>query len=445
MLMDKHSVDAACTSGGPGRADTSVRACRSRSRAPGTSGLRSPFERTGWIEISVNVFDRRRQDNTTPTSPARISDAEWRPVVFAAEDFHYNSDPPDRKIEMETDFASVLFHGRETGRSGQFWIDKLVVYRGRDDQAPQEPTGVRASTETGVVELTWQEPSDNTFPVAYSVHRKIGASPWEKVGETLIARFRDRPPAPDTYTYRITAADFENNVSPPSAATSVTVTGAASPRAAAALISQMSDRIAYAEHVRQVHARGAGRVRRDVFLFAGDSLTAAELYTHVLGSWLARGIGVRQGVGTVTTEYGAAQIGGYLADARPEFAIVMYGTNDVERGISPSESMRRLAAIIDACVEAGTVPVLATIPPRGFEKNSQQGPERFNRALVDLARQKRIPVSYVFEEMMRHDLREMLSDGLHLQPQAGNEAAGRALRQTMDHVYFSLRDTSGEW
>jgi lysophospholipase L1-like esterase len=198
----------------------------------------------------------------------------------------------------------------------------------------------------------------------------------------------------------------------------------------------------YAGHIRQVHARGVGKVRPDVFLFAGDSLTAATLYTHVLGSWLGRGLTVRQGVGTVTTAYGAANIQQYLADARPEFAIVMYGTNDQERGVPVSEAMKNLAAVIDACIAFGTVPIVATIPPRGFDKGDQQPQERFSRAVMELGRQKRVPVSYVFEEMMRHDLKAMLFDGIHLQPDAGNDAAGRALRQTMDQVYFALRDPS---
>ena len=96
-------------------------------------------------------------------------------------------------------------------------------------------------------------------------------------------------------------------------------------------------------------------------------------------------------------------------------------------------------------VEFGTIPVLATIPPRGYDKRNQRGQEQFNRALAELGRQKRVPVSYVFEEMMREDLKAMLYDGIHLQPEAGNETAGRALRKTMDEVYFALRDGSGQW
>ena len=416
----------------------------------GSSGLRIAFavRGRGMQTLAVNVFDQRHQDNTTPASPARIADDDWHAVVFAAEDFHYNADPPDRKIDRETDFASLLFHGREAGGTAEFWIDKLAVYRGRDERLPDAPTAVRSQPDAdGSVLLTWEEPADDTFAIVYSVHRKSGAGAWTKIGESLRPSYRDRPPSPETQAYRITAADYENNVSPPS----VEVTAAVETRpavgavVAAAPAIRVADRENYAEHVRQIRARGVGKVRPDVVLFAGDSLTAATVYTHAMGSWLGRGLTVRQGVGTVMTEYGAANIKGYLTEARPEFAVVMYGTNDQERGVSVSTSMRHLAAVIDACLQFGTVPVLATIPPRGFDKRDQGGQERFNRALAELGRKKRIPVSYVFEEMMRHDLEEMLYDGIHLQPERGNDAAGRALRQTMDQVYFALRDTSGRW
>ncbi len=61
----------------------------------GSSGLRIAFvvRARSMRTVAVNVFDQRRQDNTTPASPSRVFDDEWHPVVFAVEDFHYNSDP----------------------------------------------------------------------------------------------------------------------------------------------------------------------------------------------------------------------------------------------------------------------------------------------------------------------------------------------------------------
>jgi hypothetical protein len=293
----------------------------------GSLGLRIAFvvRAKAMQNVGVNVFDQRRSDNTTPASPARIFDDAWHTVVFAAEDFHYNSDPPDRKIEPETDFVSLMFHGQ--GAPGaEFWVDKLVVYRGRDDRPPQAPSLPVANAQAdGAVLLTWQEPTDNTFAVVYSIQRKLGTGAWEKVGESLRPSFTDRPSSPGLHVYRITAADYENNVSSPSSEVTATVpTPPAGIGDKAAESPWVTDRANYGENVRQIPARGTGKVRPDVFLFAGDSLTAATVYTHVLGSWLARGLTVRQGVGTVTTEYGAANIKRYLTDAKPEFAVVMY-------------------------------------------------------------------------------------------------------------------------
>ena len=415
----------------------------------GSSGLRIAFvvRARSMRTVAVNVFDQRRQDNTTPASPARVFDDDWHPVVLAVEDFHYNTDPPDRKIEAETDFVSLLFHGSEDGPAAELWVDKVIVYRGPDERPPDAPTDVRANPEAdGSVVLTWHEPADDTFAAVYSVHRKSGTSTWEKIGESLRPSYRDRPTSLESYSYRITAADYENNISPPSSDVVITPTVAPAARPASGSAPPwVVDRITYADNVRQVHARGIGNVRPDVFLFAGDSITAATAYTHALGSWLARGLTVRQGVGTVTTEYGAANIKAYLAGARPEFAVVMYGTNDVDRGGSVSGAMRNLGAVLDACLEFGTVPVLATIPPRGFDTRDQRSQEQFNRAVAELGRKKRVPVSYVFETMIGHDLKAMLYDGIHLQPEAGNDVAGRALRQTMDQVYYALRDASGRW
>jgi lysophospholipase L1-like esterase len=225
----------------------------------------------------------------------------------------------------------------------------------------------------------------------------------------------------------------------------VTASGAEGAGPAPTEADWVTDRKAYAAQVLAIHERGRGTVRPGVYLFAGDSITAATLYARTMISWLGRGLMVRQGVGQITTEYGAAHIREYLASAAPEFALVMYGTNDSKSGRAVSGAMRNLASIVDACIERGTIPILATIPPRGYSKGGQGEQERFNQALVELARQKKVPVSYAFEEMMQRDLRQILYDGIHLEPRRGNEAAAVAFRRTMDQVYFALRDTSGGW
>ena len=416
-------------------------------RIKGTRGLKIAFlvRARGMETVSVNLFDELRSDNTTPASPARVVDDQWRPVVFAVEDFHHNSDPPDRKVPADTRHTSLMFHGLErSGAAGEFWIAKLVVSRGDDTQPPSVPTDVSASAgEVGTVELRWREPADNAFAVVYSIHRKAAGATWQKVAEAWQPRYQDTVPVAGSYTYRITAADYDHNVSAPSSDLTVTVTSAGP--VASAVDDRIADRGIYAENVRRIHASGRGRVRPDVFLFAGDSITGATLYTHALASWLGRGIAVRQGVAGVTTDYGKARIAEYLAQARPEFAVVMYGTNDPKNRWAIQGAVSNLAAVIDAWARAGTVPIVATIPPRGYSKSGQDDQARFSRALIDLARSKKVPVSYVFEEMMQRDLQQMLYDGVHLTPGPGNDAAGEALWKTFQQVTFALRDPSEGW
>jgi len=413
----------------------------------GSQDLRIAFcvRARGMHSVTVNLFDGLRRDNTTPASAARVQEDRWRTVVFAVEDFHYNSEPPHRKVRPETEFKGLLFHGRERrDTSGEFWIDKLVVYRGQDTQAPQAPGDLKAAAGAGgKVELDWKEPQDNAFPAVYSVFRKRQAGPWQKIGEAIPPHYTDAPPEAGRYTYRVAAADYDNNLSPPSGDAVVSVSSAAP--AAAAAGPQIEDRLGYADHVRRIYAAGRGKVRHDVFLFAGDSITAADVYTYILGGWLGRGITVRQGVGQMRTDFGKNMIGKYLAEHRPEMAIVMYGTNDSKSPEAVQKAMQNLQAVVDACVQAGTIPILATIPPRGFDREKQQGETRFNEALVRLGRENKVPVSYCFEEMMGRDLRKMLSDGVHLVPESGNDAAGEALAKTIEQVYFSLRDSSADW
>jgi hypothetical protein len=295
----------------------------------------------------------------------------------------------------------------------------------------------------GRVQLTWTESSDNAFPAVYSVYRKSPGAGWVKVGESIQPRYTDTVPGAGRVAYRVTAADYDNNCSKPSK--DVVVKATEPPKVdMPAWPDQVKDRLAYAENVRRIHALGTGKMRHDIFLFAGDSITAASSYTHTLGQWLARGRPLRRGVGMMRTNYGKGQIGKYL-QSKPEFVVAMYGTNDSKRPDAVTAGAANMSAVVDACVAAGCVPVIATIPPRGFDKDKQGGQIAFNAALIKMCREKKVPISYCYEEMIRRDLRQMLGDGVHLKPVPGNDAAGEALHRTMQQVYFALRDTSGEW
>ncbi len=415
----------------------------------GTRGLNIAFcvRAKGMQKVSLNFYDALKKDNTTPASPARVVDDVWRTVVFAVEDFHHNESPPQRKVPANTRHTSLFFHGPEqTGRSGEYWIDKFAIYRGVDTAPPEPPANLRAVDRgKGRVELTWDEPNDNVFPAVYSIFRKPAGGRWRKVGESIPPRFEDAVSQAGALTYCVTAADYDNNVSKPSAGASITPKGVPAGQAAAPAGDPVKDREGYAENVRKIHAAGKGKVRHDVFVFQGDSITAADAYGFTLCSWLGRGINVKRGTGMMRTSFGKNTIAKDLSGAKPEFAVIMWGTNNAKSEQAVQAGMQDMSALIDTCVEFGTVPIVATIPPRGFSKDKQDGQVRFNTALIELCRKKKVPVSYCFEEMMKRELKQMLGDGVHLKPGPGNDAAGEALLRTIQQVYWALRDTSGSW
>jgi lysophospholipase L1-like esterase len=60
---------------------------------------------------------------------------------------------------------------------------------------------------------------------------------------------------------------------------------------------------------------------------------------------------------------GLGKIKNVLASQKPEIAVIMYGTNDANKGVSAADYEKNMTAIVDACLEAGCVPIMSTIPP----------------------------------------------------------------------------------
>jgi hypothetical protein len=98
----------------------------------------------------------------------------------------------------------------------------------------------------------------------------------------------------------------------------------------------------------------------------------------------------------------------------PGAALVMYGTNDLER-FSPRRFGRNLGRLVARSSAAGVIPVLSTIPPRLDSRRYGRRVAVFNRAIAAVAREKRVPLwnywrSLQGSTMVNHGISD---DGIH--------------------------------
>jgi hypothetical protein len=111
------------------------------------------------------------------------------------------------------------------------------------------------------------------------------------------------------------------------------------------------------------------------------------------------------------SSWGAEVVNDALATARAELTSVMFGTNNARRGGSAVPFADDMAYIVDACIGAGTLPILMTIPPIDGD-SALVIP--FNDAVRALAASRQVPLFDLHRFLVdRDDLARDVPDGLH--------------------------------
>ncbi|PCJ62343.1 MAG: hypothetical protein COA79_04565 [Planctomycetota bacterium] len=82
---------------------------------------------------------------------------------------------------------------------------------------------------------------------------------------------------------------------------------------------------------------------------------------------------------------------------KPELAIILIGTNDVNKGGNVTSYEKNLNSIVDKLIASGCVPILTTIPPC---RNKIEKVKSFNVVVHKIAKAKNIPTINYFEEIM---------------------------------------------
>ncbi len=388
--------------------------------------------------VMIKMYDEVAKDNTTAYGYRYLRAKGWTPILYHIDRFRYNSRQKGF-LNAKADFSLVrFFASAKSGKDVRFTIDNLVVYRGPDRQPPAKVAGLEAKATEAGVRLSWQPAEDNVAAQTYVISRSKGERGFSKIAESCVPSYTDTSAGTGPHSYRVMAVDFEENLGPWSDMASVTPT---SESEAPVISPEEKDRLGYAANVKKVHARGAGKVRRGHATMFGDSLTHATTYEYAAKSAFLTMTVKAFGYPRMKTSFGKDRIAEILKKDNPEFMCILFGTNNskAEKNLGPA--MEDLSAIVKACEENGTVPLLGTIPPRGFKDPKSQPEARYNARVIELAGKLKVPVGYVFEEIQAAgDRRKYISrDGVHW-TQPGKALAGRAWAKALDQVRFVLRD-----
>ena len=406
----------------------------------GSKGLKVAFlaRATGGVKtVPFNMADRRSNDNTTSRSYRRVTD-QWQPMLYFVGRFRYNS-RLQGNVAAATDFTNIRFHSMPTADGkGSLYLRDLTIYRGEDTTPPPAPQGLTASAGDKGVALKWKRVKDNVGVALYVISRAGADGKFAKIAESALPEHLDRPAAGGSYRYRVLAADFQDNLSQWSQPASAKVAKAFEAPKPSDL---ESDRAGYAERVRKIAQAGAGKVVKGRVFCFGDSLTGATMYRVFAESAVGRYPTEAIGRAGWRTGQGRGVIAGDIAKMNPQFCLILYGTNNSKSAKAIEAAMEDLLAIAKACETNGTIPIIGTIPPRGFSDPASKPEANYNAAVIKTCRANRIPIAYIFEDLQKQpDRRKLIAgDGVHF-ISGGWAVVGPAWNDVLRQVNFVLLD-----
>lgn len=101
-----------------------------------------------------------------------------------------------------------------------------------------------------------------------------------------------------------------------------------------------------------------------------------------------------------------------LAATRPAWAVVMYGTNDIDQA-TPDALQTNLTRVVEIIEENGTVPILSTIPDRTDSARAGGLALTMNQRIRAIAAARHIPLMDYWAALQPLPARGMDGDGIH--------------------------------
>ena len=100
--------------------------------------------------------------------------------------------------------------------------------------------------------------------------------------------------------------------------------------------------------------------------------------------------------------------------AKPAVALILIGTNDAARDVSPGEFAANLQTIVSASMAMGVIPVLSTLPPKHLDSWNNSRVDQFNGIIVTVARANDIPLWNLWLALQNVPNQGISPDGVHL-------------------------------
>src|SRR5262249_6954122 len=114
---------------------------------------------------------------------------------------------------------------------------------------------------------------------------------------------------------------------------------------------------------------------------AGFKAVNAHMRQECWGKWRGPAFGNQ---GSMTVRWAHDNVAAWLKKLNPETAVIMFGTNDLG-GVPLDEYEKKFRAVVQKCLDNGTVVILTTIPPRsGMLDRSKRYAEAARRVAKEL-------------------------------------------------------------
>ena len=104
--------------------------------------------------------------------------------------------------------------------------------------------------------------------------------------------------------------------------------------------------------------------------------------------------------GGMTSLWGRDNISQWLTNLNPEVVVLQFGSNDIDRKVTPEQSLadfeQAMTEIVQKCLSNGTIVIMGTIPPR-----NKRTSEEYNARARNIAETFHLPVCDFYRECLQ--------------------------------------------